>query len=198
VTSANGPLFPVQWEELFNAHPEVYRTALVGVGPAGRQEPVVCVELREPAGAPARRRIEAELRMMATAHELTRDARRFLFHPRFPVDIRHNAKIGREELARWAAEQLHGASDRRRRWLRLVPILGWLFILLGIVFPFSQRLLQALWWIDVALSVGLHGLQLFAALPAGKKAGYSTAKSVIYTFLFGATWWKFLRPRVEP
>jgi olefin beta-lactone synthetase len=26
-----------------------------------------------------------------------------LFHPRFPVDIRHNAKIGREQLARWAA-----------------------------------------------------------------------------------------------
>jgi len=33
----------------------------------------------------------------------------FLFHPRFPVDIRHNAKIGREQLARWAQKQLRKA-----------------------------------------------------------------------------------------
>ena len=30
----------------------------------------------------------------------------FLRHPRFPVDIRHNAKIGREQLARWATDVL--------------------------------------------------------------------------------------------
>ena len=30
----------------------------------------------------------------------------FLCHPKaFPVDIRHNAKIGRETLAKWAARQ---------------------------------------------------------------------------------------------
>jgi hypothetical protein len=29
-----------------------------------------------------------------------------LFHPGFPVDIRHNSKIGREELAEWAAKQM--------------------------------------------------------------------------------------------
>ena len=30
----------------------------------------------------------------------------FLFHPAFPVDIRHNAKIFREKLAVWAAREL--------------------------------------------------------------------------------------------
>ena len=30
----------------------------------------------------------------------------FLIHPGFPVDIRHNAKIGREKLAVWATTQL--------------------------------------------------------------------------------------------
>ena len=30
----------------------------------------------------------------------------FLFHPAFPVDIRHNAKIFREKLAVWAAKEL--------------------------------------------------------------------------------------------
>jgi hypothetical protein len=29
---------------------------------------------------------------------------RFMFHPSFPVDIRHNAKIFREQLADWAAK----------------------------------------------------------------------------------------------
>jgi hypothetical protein len=29
-----------------------------------------------------------------------------LLHPRFPVDVRHNAKIRREDLAPWATEQL--------------------------------------------------------------------------------------------
>ena len=34
----------------------------------------------------------------------------FLPHPGFPVDIRHNAKIDRDTLARWASRALQGAS----------------------------------------------------------------------------------------
>ena len=34
----------------------------------------------------------------------------FLFHPEFPVDVRHNAKIFREKLAVWAAEELADKS----------------------------------------------------------------------------------------
>jgi hypothetical protein len=29
-----------------------------------------------------------------------------LFHPAFPVDVRHNAKIFREQLAVWAARRI--------------------------------------------------------------------------------------------
>jgi len=32
--------------------------------------------------------------------------KKILFHKSFPVGIRHNAKIGREQLAAWAAQQL--------------------------------------------------------------------------------------------
>jgi len=39
---------------------------------------------------------------------MTAPIRTILFHPAFPVDIRHNAKIGREELARWAERKLGG------------------------------------------------------------------------------------------
>jgi hypothetical protein len=31
-----------------------------------------------------------------------------LYHPSFPVDIRHNAKIFREKLAAWAKAELEG------------------------------------------------------------------------------------------
>jgi hypothetical protein len=36
---------------------------------------------------------------------LTRQVKRVLFHKGFPVDARHNAKIDREALARWAVTQ---------------------------------------------------------------------------------------------
>jgi hypothetical protein len=39
-------------------------------------------------------------------HAITRNIKRLLFHPAFPVDIRHNAKIFREKLAVWAKEKL--------------------------------------------------------------------------------------------
>ncbi|MEE7547905.1 hypothetical protein HF319_13405, partial [Xanthomonas sp. Kuri4-1] len=40
------------------------------------------------------------------AHAHTAGITQFLAHPGFPVDIRHNAKIGREKLALWAATRL--------------------------------------------------------------------------------------------
>ena len=36
---------------------------------------------------------------------MTAPIRRFYFHPSFPVDARHNAKIFRDKLAVWAASQ---------------------------------------------------------------------------------------------
>jgi hypothetical protein len=54
-------------------------------------------------GATAAEALAAELRTLAAAHPVTREIRTFLFHPRFPVDVRHNAKIHRLALARWAA-----------------------------------------------------------------------------------------------
>ena len=50
--------------------------------------------------------IREQLRLLGAAHAHTRDIKTFLFHPSFPVDVRHNAKIFREQLALWAAQQL--------------------------------------------------------------------------------------------
>lgn len=106
VDTATGALFTEQAEPVFNVHPQVRRTALVGVGAAGAQRPVLCVELLAGAALDDFPRIEAELRALGAAHATTTGIDTFLRHPAFPVDIRHNAKIGREKLAVWAGERL--------------------------------------------------------------------------------------------
>ncbi|MFE3052088.1 fatty acid CoA ligase family protein [Nocardia sp. NPDC059239] len=103
--TASGPMFTVQVEQVFNTVEGVARTALVGVGARGDQQPVLCVELAPGADRAA---VEDRLRGRRDEFDITKPVAEFLFHPRFPVDIRHNAKIGREKLAVWAAKQLDG------------------------------------------------------------------------------------------
>lgn len=106
VETGKETLFAEQAEAIFNQHPDAARTALVGVGPPGRQIPVLCVETRDKLTPVERERLHYDLLQLAQAHALTRSIRTVLFHPGLPVDIRHNAKIGREELARWAAQRM--------------------------------------------------------------------------------------------
>ncbi|TZF90238.1 olefin beta-lactone synthetase [Cognatilysobacter lacus] len=106
VETPNGPLYTEQVEPVFNTHPRVNRSALVGVGVAGAQAPVLCVELDRRAADADWLRIEAELGEIGRGHVHTAGITTFLRHPAFPVDIRHNAKIGREKLAAWAAKKV--------------------------------------------------------------------------------------------
>ncbi|WP_327099842.1 fatty acid CoA ligase family protein [Nocardia vinacea] len=104
VRTAAGDLFTVQCEQIFNTHPDVHRTALVGVGEPGAQIPVLCFELRSGVAESEIPRVQRELWSIARGREFTRSIKVFRAHPGFPVDIRHNAKIGREELAVWAGK----------------------------------------------------------------------------------------------
>jgi len=109
VLTADGPMYPVCCEAIFNRHVDVARSALVGVGPGGRQRPVVVVEPlgdRFPRTTLAQDQLVAELEKLARSHPLTESIRTFLVKKSFPVDVRHNAKIFREELAEWAARRL--------------------------------------------------------------------------------------------
>ena len=106
VVTSGKTLFTDPCEGVFNPHPKVYRTALVGVERDGETMPVLCVELFDAAGEQEHEQITAELLEMGARHEHTRGIRTVLFHPGFPVDIRHNAKIGRAKLADWAARKL--------------------------------------------------------------------------------------------
>lgn len=102
VITADGTLFTIPCEAIFNTHPAVFRSALVGVGPRNRQKPVICIELSKSNARINKTNLKDELLEMATANELTRSIRTVLFHKSFPVDIRHNSKIFREKLAVWA------------------------------------------------------------------------------------------------
>jgi len=102
VTTDRETLFTIPVEGVFNTHPAVFRTALVGVGRPGSQQPVLCVELDKKAGKPEHKQIRAELLELGSRYPHTRNICTILFHPAFPVDIRHNAKIFREKLAVWA------------------------------------------------------------------------------------------------
>ncbi|MFH2202818.1 MAG: fatty acid CoA ligase family protein [Elusimicrobiota bacterium] len=98
--------YTIPCEGVFNEHPQVYRTALVGVRRGRIYEPVLCVE-REHSGEEVRLgTLRDELLALGAAHEHTRDIKKILFHDAFPVDIRHNAKIFREQLAVWAEDKL--------------------------------------------------------------------------------------------
>ena len=100
VKTEKGMHYTICVEGVFNAHPKVKRTALVGVG----LNPVLCVEL-EP-GTEATDELKRKILDLPGRPAFTQDIKDLLFHPGFPVDTRHNAKINRESLGVWAARQL--------------------------------------------------------------------------------------------
>jgi acyl-CoA synthetase (AMP-forming)/AMP-acid ligase II len=106
VVTPEGTLFTIPCEGVFNAHPAVYRTALVGIARNGVTEPVLCVEREKDITSPGDEELRRELLALGERHPHTRAIQTILFHSSFPVDIRHNAKIFREKLAVWAAERL--------------------------------------------------------------------------------------------
>jgi acyl-CoA synthetase (AMP-forming)/AMP-acid ligase II len=110
VITSRETLYTIPCESIFNTHPLVHRSALVGIGPPNHQVPVVCIELKKGKGRIHRRTVRTELLELASRNDMTRDIRTILFHDSFPVDIRHNAKIFRERLAVWAARRVKPAA----------------------------------------------------------------------------------------
>jgi len=102
-------LFTLPCEAIFNIHPKVKRSALVGVGEKGDQEAVIVVEPEDSDlmnDSNDREVFIQELLELGKRFPHTQEIKFFLLHPEFPVDIRHNAKIFREQLAVWAEEKV--------------------------------------------------------------------------------------------
>ena len=110
VVTDGGVLYTIPIEARFNLLPGVARSAMVGIGPRGRQQPAVVLEIspdrrkRLRSAAPLDHIVEETMRCTSVRH--------LLIYPRsLPVDVRHNAKIGREQLAVWAEKQLSRARS---------------------------------------------------------------------------------------
>jgi acyl-CoA synthetase (AMP-forming)/AMP-acid ligase II len=108
ITSA-GTLFTIPCEAIFNRHEKIYRSALVGVGPPGRQRPVIIAEPwpeHWPRSSADQAALIAELLEIGKQYPHTAGIDTIFLMESLPVDIRHNAKIFREKLAVWAARKL--------------------------------------------------------------------------------------------
>jgi acyl-CoA synthetase (AMP-forming)/AMP-acid ligase II len=110
VTTPRGVLTPVGTERRAEGVAGVRRAAAVGVGPHGVQQVVLVVETEPPARRPGLADLDLTARLRAAvdvpvAAVLVVDA--------LPTDVRHNSKIERIRLARWAEGVLAGDPLRR-------------------------------------------------------------------------------------
>jgi len=106
VVTEKETLFTIPCEAIFNNHPDVFRSALVGVGPLKKQKPVICIELEKDKTHKNKKVIQKQLLSLAAENVMTSRIDTILFHKSFPVDIRHNSKIFREKLSRYAAKRI--------------------------------------------------------------------------------------------
>lgn len=95
-------LFTIPCEAIFNSHPQVFRSALVGRGTAPNQTPVILIEPDPkliPMSPVARETLLADLKNLASRNPITRRIEDIVIREKpMPVDIRHNSKIFREQL----------------------------------------------------------------------------------------------------
>lgn len=109
ITTADGPVTPVGIEQAVESLAEVDHAAAVGVGPTGTQQVVVVVapieRLRRPDLAPGA--LAERVRAVACV-----DVAAVFTVPALPVDKRHNSKIDRTRVAKWASAVLAGGRMR--------------------------------------------------------------------------------------
>ncbi|GEM_PF-15043 len=126
VSTPDGPVAPVGPEAAVDALGPVERCAVVGVGPAGTQAVVVCVQAARPSTRPQERRpghlrdgrpkpglAPAELTTQVRAAVAPLPVSAVLVTETIPTDIRHNSKIDRARMARWAEGILAGGKVGR-------------------------------------------------------------------------------------
>lgn len=100
-------LYTLCCERIFNEHAAINRTALVGIEVNGATQAALCIEPNSKLTAEQQADIIQELQLMACEQDDTQHIKHYFFHPAFPVDVRHNAKIFREKLSVWAQQELN-------------------------------------------------------------------------------------------
>jgi len=97
VESPDGTLYTEPCEQVFRVHARARRCALI----SANSKPSLVAETPISGDADAAKLV-SELAVLAAGHAHTAAIRTFFFREKFPVDVRHNAKIHRLALARWA------------------------------------------------------------------------------------------------
>ncbi len=103
VRTSTGGLPTESIEPAFRQHPQVFRCALIGIGEALDQTPAIVIEPRAgyfPETEADRTRFIAELRELARINPQADRVQQIVFQRALPVDVRHNAKIHRLQLAK--------------------------------------------------------------------------------------------------
>lgn len=104
--SQNEVLFTIPCEAIFNMHPKVNRSALVGIQlDKENVAPVLMIELKSEFWKLRNKMLAEEILVLGQSFVHTKKITRAVFYKEFPVDVRHNAKIDREYLAKWAQIQ---------------------------------------------------------------------------------------------
>lgn len=119
IHTVDGPVTPVPVERSVerelspDGRATVGRVAAVGVGPIGTQQLIVVLESDDGPG------LAAPDIARAVRSVVSEPVAAVLAMPSIPVDIRHNAKIDRAEVARWAHAVLAGEQPTTRPLERL-------------------------------------------------------------------------------
>ncbi|MGJ8652688.1 MAG: fatty acid CoA ligase family protein [Opitutaceae bacterium] len=104
VMSPDGPMYTDCCEAIINQHPQVFRSALIDCG-AGIPAVVIEPEAEAfPKSASERVEFETSVLELAQSSPITKSIKQVFFERKFPVDVRHNAKIHRLSLARKFSE----------------------------------------------------------------------------------------------
>lgn len=94
-------LYPLQVEAIFNQHPAVRRSALVKLKIGEIIAPGLVIE-RHDGQTKCEESFLKQLIELGKQTEASRHLARFFLHQSFPVDVRHNIKIDRVKLSKWA------------------------------------------------------------------------------------------------
>jgi acyl-coenzyme A synthetase/AMP-(fatty) acid ligase len=103
ITTADGPVAPVELEQRVEALAEVSQAAAVGVGPVGVQVVVLVIVLADHSTGIADLALIDRVRATTSVPVAA-----VLLRQSLPVDIRHQSKVDRRALADWADSLLAG------------------------------------------------------------------------------------------
>ena len=93
--------YSIQMESIFNQHPMIKRSALVKLQLGEKTFPGLVIE-RKDGSTRMNEAFLKELKILSERTHFTKNIKYYFLNSSFPVDVRHNIKIDRLKLSKWA------------------------------------------------------------------------------------------------